>query len=217
MFVGHFGVGLAAKKLAPEINLGFLFFACQLLDLIWPVLVLIGIERVTVDPGATQVTPLDFVHYPYSHSLFMTLVNSLVGMTIGWRLSNSKRAGLVIGATIASHWLLDFVTHRADLPLFFGMNKFGLGLWNSVSGTLIVEIGIFIAGVFLYLQASPRNTRKEKIIFWSLIGFLFVVYLGNVFGPKVPLDTPSAAIAGPALAMWLIVLWAYFCDRNIRA
>lgn len=215
MFVGHFGIGLAAKKIAPEINLGILFIACQLLDFIWPILVLAGVEQVAVDHHATEVTPLNFLHYPYSHSLVMTLLYSLIGSAVAWRFFKSARVGIVVGFTVFSHWILDFITHRPDLPLFFGDNKFGLGLWNSLWGTIVVEVGIFILGIILYLQSSPVLNRKRKIIFWSMIGFLSVIYVMNIFGPKVPVGTPPAAIAGPAIAMWLIVIWSYYSDRRV--
>lgn len=162
MFIGHFGVGLAAKKAAPTVNLGILFAACQFLDLVWPLLVLLNIEQVSVDQTATKVTPLNFAHYPYSHSLVMTLFYSLLAGLIFWRVFKSMRVGLVIGVVISSHWLLDFITHRPDLPLFFGNLKLGLGLWNSVFGTLVIEVGIFVLGIILYLRASPLLTRKEK-------------------------------------------------------
>jgi membrane-bound metal-dependent hydrolase YbcI (DUF457 family) len=123
MFIGHFGVGLAAKKIAPNINLGFLFIACQLLDLIWPVLVLMGVEQVAVDHSATEVTPLNFLHYPYSHSLVMTLLYSLVGAFVTWRVFKSARVGAVMGFTVFSHWILDLITHRPDLPLLLETEK----------------------------------------------------------------------------------------------
>jgi membrane-bound metal-dependent hydrolase YbcI (DUF457 family) len=215
MFIGHFGVGLAAKKIAPNINLGFLFIACQLLDLIWPVLVLMGVEQVAVDHSATEVTPLNFLHYPYSHSLVMTLLYSLVGAFVTWRVFKSARVGAVMGFTVFSHWILDLITHRPDLPLLLGDRKVGLGLWNSVWGTLVVEVSIFVIGIFLYIQSSPSMNRKRKMFFWSMIGFLSIVYMGNIFGPKAPEGTPAAAIAGPALAMWLIVVWGYYSDRRV--
>lgn len=216
MFIGHFGVGLAAKKVAPEVNLGVLFLFCQLLDLIWPVLVLLNVENVSVDHSATVVTPLNFSHYPFSHSLTATLSYSLIAGLITWRIFKSVRVGFVTFSVVLSHWILDFITHRPDLPLFWGDEKFGLGLWNSLWGTFFVEVAVFILGTALYLKFSPALDRKRKITFWSLILFLSVIYLGNIFGPKPPLETPAAAIAGPALAMWLIVIWGYYADRVAR-
>jgi hypothetical protein len=214
MFIGHFAVGLAAKKASPKINLGLLFIACQLLDLIWPVLILTGVEQVSVDHSATAVTPFNFSYYPWSHSLVMTIIYSLILGFIAAKVAKSNRTGIVFGFVILSHWILDFLTHRPDLPLYFDGLKVGLGLWNSVVATFIIEGGIFIIGIFFYLQASPLISKKRKVIFWSMIAFLFLIYIGNIFGPKAPIDTHPNAIAGPALAMWLIVIWGYFADKN---
>jgi membrane-bound metal-dependent hydrolase YbcI (DUF457 family) len=213
MFIGHFAVGLAAKKASPKLNLGLLFIACQLLDLIWPVLVLLGVEKVSVDPTATVVTPFNFSYYPYSHSLLMTVLYSLILGFLFWKIKKSLKTGIVLGLVVTSHWILDLLTHRPDLPLYFDNFKVGLGLWNSVIGTFIVEVVIFIIGIIFYLKASPLITNKRKIIFWSMIGFLSLIYSGNIFGPKAPVGTHSNAIAGPALATWLIVIWGYYADK----
>ncbi len=214
MFIGHFAVGLAAKKASPKLNLGPLFIACQLLDLIWPVLILLGVEQVSVDHSATIVTPFNFSYYPYSHSLLTTVFYSLIFGFITTRVAKSAKAGIVIGFVILSHWVLDFVTHRPDLPLYFDKFKVGLGLWNSITGTFVVEILFFIVGIILYLNSNPLKTKKRKTVFWSMIAFLFIIYLGNIFGPKAPIDTHPNTIAGSSLAMWLIVIWGYFADKT---
>ncbi len=214
MFIGHFAVGLAAKKISPKLSLGVFFVACQLLDLIWPVLVLTGIERVSVDHSATVVTPLDFSHYPYSHSLLMAVVYSLLFALLFAALLKSKKDGMIVGLVVLSHWILDLVSHRPDLPILFNGYKVGLGMWNSIWATVLVETGLFVIGVFLYLRSTPTLTRKRKYIYWSMIIFLLIVYAGNIFGPKIPIDTHPNVIAGPALAMWLIVIWGYFADKN---
>jgi hypothetical protein len=215
MFVGHFAAGLAAKKAAPRVSLGTLFIACQLLDLIWPVLVLAGVERVSVDRGATAFTPLDFEWYPWSHSLGMSLVWSALAFVVLKAMKRSHRDAAVVAAVVFSHWLLDFLTHRPDLPLWLGdSTKVGLGLWNGVAATVAVELALFAAGIWLYLRQTRPLDKKGTWAFWALIGFLTAVYLGNAFGPKPAPDTPSAAIAAPALAMWLIVAWGYWVDRH---
>jgi hypothetical protein len=214
MFIGHFGVGLAAKKVDPKLNLGLLFMACQFLDLLWPTLVLGGIEKVSVDLAATQVTPLDFSYYPFSHSFLMASVYSAFLGAVVSVLFKSRKSGVVVGLVVFSHWVLDWITHRPDLALGFGDSKVGLGLWNSLTGTLLVEGVIFVAGVFLYLKSANLQSTKKRMLFWGLILFLALFYVGNLFGPKPPLDLDPRMIAGPALAMWLIVLWGYFVDKK---
>ena len=213
MFIGHFAVGFAAKRLVPQVNLGLFFVACQLLDLIWPVLVLLGVERVAVDHTATAVTPLAFQHYPYSHSLVMACLYALAGGLGAGMLLKSRRAAVVVALVTLSHWVLDFATHRPDLPLAFSETKVGLGLWDSVSLTVLIEGAMFVSAFAVYWKTQKVTTKPRRAGTIALFGFLVLIYVGNVFGPKPPLDTPAAAIAGPALAMWLIVGWAYAVDR----
>src|SRR5262245_23998808 len=118
MFIGHFALGFGAKRLSPAVSLGTLFLACQLADLIWPTLVLLGVERLAIDPGNTAFTPLNFISYPYSHSL-VALV--LWGVLLGGLFVVTGRAalstGVLIAALVVSHWVLDFISHRPDMPL----------------------------------------------------------------------------------------------------
>ena len=146
MFVGHFAVGFAAKRVAPALSLGTLFLAAQLLDLLWPLFLLLGWEHVRIDPGNTVVTPLDFNDYPWSHSLAMSFVWSIVVATLGYFLrGRRRRESLCLGIVVLSHWALDFLTHRPDLPLSPGADtpKVGLGLWHSLPATLVVELSWF--------------------------------------------------------------------------
>jgi hypothetical protein len=212
MFLGHFGVGLAAKKLTPYTSLGTLLFSAQLLDLIWPVLVLRGVESVRVVPGITAVTPLDFVSYPWSHSLVMAAVWALGLAGLYAFIRRYPRGAMVVGALVLSHWLLDLVAHRPDLPLLPGMGpRLGLGLWHSVPGTLAVELLLLGLGLYLY---SVNTEPVDRIGTWALVTFALAltgIYLASVFGPPPPDGT---VVAYSALAMWLLVLWGYFIDRH---
>jgi hypothetical protein len=214
MFIGHFAVGLAAKRASPRISLGSLFLAAQLLDLIWPALVLAGVERVRVEPGATAVTPLDFEYYPWSHSLVMTLGWAIaLGLVVRWAKRSTVDATLV-GLVVLSHWVLDWFTHRADLPLWpTGTTKVGLGLWNSVPGSLLVEVSLFAAGVWIYARTTRALDRQGQWGFWSLVAFLAIVHAANLTSHPPP-DLSGSALAGPALAMWLLVVWGYWVDRH---
>lgn len=212
MFIGHFALGLAAKRVSPATSLATLFAAAQLIDLAWPLMLLAGLERVRIDPGNTAFTPLDFESYPWSHSLLMVAAWALVfGVVVRWR-TDDARAAWVTGALVLSHWLLDFLTHRPDLPLAPGASpRLGLGLWESVPGTLAVELALFAAGVWIYVSATRPRSRRGTIALASLVGFLTVVYLGNVFGSPPP--TPGA-VAVVTLAMWLFLPWAAWIERN---
>ncbi len=218
MFIGHFALGFAAKRAAPELGLGAAFAAAQLLDLVWPVLVLAGVERVAVAPGNTAVTPLAFEHYPWSHSLVAALVWAAAFAVLLLARGRGRRAALVGGALVASHFLLDFVSHRPDLPLApWASPKVGLGLWGSVPGTVVVELGLFGAGVLLYARATRPANGKGRWGLAGLLAFLLAIHAANLFGPPPPVGAPPALIAGPALAMWLLVAWGAWVDRNRRA
>ena len=151
MFLGHFAAGLAAKKLTPYTSLGTLLLSAQLLDLIWPTLLLLGAERVRLAPGITAVTPLDFVSYPWSHSLAMAIVWALLLSGAYVLIRRYPRGAIVALGLVVSHWVLDFVTHRPDLPLVpLGGPVVGLGLWNSLPATVVVEGLMFALGLYLY-------------------------------------------------------------------
>ncbi len=213
MFVGHFAVAFGAKRLAPALSLGTLFLAAQLADLIWPVLVLAGVEQLVVAPGVTVVTPLDFVHYPYSHSL-LALAGWGVLVACGWLMAKwgGLTAALVLIGTVVSHWLLDWITHRPDLPLGLGDGpKVGLGLWNSLPATLAVEGALLAVGLVVYLRTTRARDRTGRWALVALVVFLVGVYLASVFGPPPP---SPRAVAATALSMWLLVAWGYWIDRH---
>ncbi len=211
MFIGHHAVGLGAKPFAPRTSLGALILAPMLLDVLWPIFVLLGIESFRIDPGNTAVTPLDFSHYPWSHSLLMSIVWGVVAGAVYFAATRYGRGAAVIGIGVVSHWFFDYVTHRPDLPLYPGGPKVGLGLWNSVAGTVVVEAILFAAGIYLYLRVTRATDRIGSIGFWSLIAVLLFIYVGNITGPP----PPSAAIVPVlALAALLFPLWAWWVDRH---
>ncbi len=212
MFIGHFGAGFGAKKMAPSLSLGTLFLATQWIDLIWPVLLIFGIERVVIDPGNTIITPLDFVHYPFTHSLLGVLIWGLILGTTYFLLKKNMKNALWIGALVVSHWVLDLITHRPDLPLLPGSEiMVGLGLWNSMAGTLILEISIFVLGIYFYLKTTQAKNKTGSMALWVLIGFLSIIYVSNLFGPPPP---SADAIGYVGLSQWLLIPWAYWIGRN---
>lgn len=212
MFIGHYAVGLATKRLAPRTSLGWLFAAPQFLDLLWPIFLLLGWESVRIAPGDTRFTPLDLHDYPYTHSLAGALVWSALFAATYFALRRDARVAAILAASVFSHWILDFVAHRADMPLWPGSaTRVGLGLWNSVPGTLALESALFAGGVWLY-ASRPGAARGAR--FWSLIAFLALVYAGVAFGPPPP---SARAMAWVALSGWLLVPWAAWVDRPAAA
>ena len=212
MFLGHFGVGFGAKAAAPKTSLGSLFLAAQFIDLLWPSLLLIGLEKVEIVPGITRVTPLDFTDYPVTHSLVAVLLWACLFAAAYYLLRRYPKGAWICGAAVLSHWVLDLVTHRPDLPLVPGVAaRVGLGLWNSLPATLLVELCIFAIGVWLYVRSTRALDRVGSISLWSLVGFLVVVYFSNLFGPLHPSAT---AIGWLGQAQWLLVIWAFWIDRH---
>ncbi len=207
MMIGHYAVALAAKPSAPKVSLGWLAAAAIFLDLIWPLLLQAGLEQVAVVPGITVVTPMDFISYPWSHSLLMSLVWGALFGGLYYALTNERRGALVLAVLVVSHWLLDFITHRPDLPLMPGESiKLGLGLWNSLAGTLVIELGLFVLGVFFYARATKA---RDGIGRWGLIGvivFLLLIYASVIFGPPPPTDTTAIVIADVAQILFLLLL-----------
>jgi hypothetical protein len=210
MFIGHFALGYAAKKWAPQLSLGVLFAAVVLADLIWPVLVALGIEHVRIAPGYTASTPFEFISYPYSHSL-LTLV--LWGGILGWITAPQMPAFALVVALVVSHWVLDFITHVPDMPLYPGGPKFGLGLWNWVSATVAVEMVMFAIGVWIYMKATRPRDRIGRWGFIGVTAFLLVGFLGDAVSSAVP---PSVtALWTAALALGVLTIWlAWWTDKH---
>jgi membrane-bound metal-dependent hydrolase YbcI (DUF457 family) len=211
LFIGHAAVALAAKPLLPRVNLALPLAAAFWVDMVWPVLLLAGVEQVRIDPGNTAFTPLDFVHYPWTHSLAAALVWSLLFGACC--LKFGKREALILGLLVFSHWLLDALSHRPDLPLWPGnATMVGLGLWYSVPSTLAVELSMFAIGVAIYARAAPARDRTGFLAFWGLVAFLLAAYAGNAFGPPPP-SVPAIAIAGIAGGV-LFTAWSWWTDRH---
>ena len=212
MFIGHFAVGLGAKKAAPKVKLGTLFFAAQFLDLLWPLLLILGIENARISPGNTAFTPLDFYDYPFSHSLLTSIGWSIIIAGIYFYLRKNLRNSIIIGCTVFSHWLLDFLVHKPDLPIAPGIHTvLGLGLWNSIIGTVLVEGFLFISAIYIYIRATKPIDRIGNYAFWGFIAVLLISYIANIISPPPP-NIKAVAYAG--FAQWLFIAWAYWIDRH---
>ncbi len=207
-------MGLAAKKLSPRTSLPVLIVAAMLLDLIYLPLVLLGIEHMAIEPGITAVTPLNFFYYPFSHSLLAVLFWA-GGFGFAHYFFNRHRTGaLVVGLLVASHWLLDLVSHRPDLPLVPGVEYFvGLGLWNSVAMTAVVELGLFLWAVRLYGNYTRRDSLAGRVSFWSFFVVLLIMQLMAYQGKPPP---SVEVVAWSGIGSWLFILWALWIEKTRR-
>ena len=211
MFIGHFAAGLALKRLAPRTNLGWLIAAVCFLDLLWPFFLVTGLERVRIDPGNTAFTPLDFVFYPFTHSLQMALVWAILFGGVYYVFTSYRVGSIAIAIGVASHWFLDLIVHRPDLQLYAGGAKYGFGLWDSIAGTMIVEGLMFAAGVWIYLRTTRVRDRIGVYAFWFFVAILLLSYIGNALGPPPPSE--NALIYFTPL-VWIFVALAWWSDRH---
>ena len=211
MFIGHYAVALASKRAAPRTSLGAAFAACQLPDLLWPVFLILGWEHVELTPGSNPFLNLTFTDYPWSHSLLLDLVWAVLAGGLYFAVSRNRPGALVIALLVLSHWVLDWVTHRPDLPLYPGGPKVGLELWGSVVGTVVVEGGLFVAGVWLYFSSTRARDAVGRFGLGILLALVVVLYVSTLMGPPPP---SVQAIGWFGLVGWLIPLWAHWADRH---
>lgn len=214
MFIGHYGVGLALKRYAPCTSLGTLMFAALWADILWPVFLLAGVERVRIMPGATEVTPLVFEYYPFSHSLMAAIFWAVVFAASCRLLRGRFSTALALGAAVLSHWFLDAVVHLPDLPIGFGGATFaGLGLWNFPLATVAVEGMIFIIGLASYLRFTRPLDGAGSYGIWVFAGLLVIIYAAQFAGAVAP-DVTVIAYAG--LAQLLLIIFGGWVDRGRR-
>jgi len=211
MFLGHFGLGFAGKRAAPALSLGALFLAVGWADLLFFPLALLGIEHFRIAPGATAVTPFDFYDYPISHGLAGLAIWGLVLGSGYFFFRKQRLAAVVFGFGIVSHWFLDALVHRPDMPILSGPPYFGLGLWNSFPLTIAAEAAVFGLGLAVYLRTTRALDRTGSWALWALVGFLVMLWAASVAGPPPPSER---VVEWSGIAMWLFVPWGYWIDRH---
>lgn len=211
MLIGHVAVALGAKKASPKTSFGTLLLAAQWPDLVWPLFLMLGWERVRIVPGNTAVSPLDFVSYPLTHSLLADLGWGLLLGGLYLVFKKNGRGAFVIGLCVISHWLLDFISHRPDLPLYPGSRLVGLGLWDSVMATLLVEGGLFVAGVLIYSRTTRSRDKIGEYSYKTFIALLVLIYLTSLMGPPPP---SVNAVEWAGVFAWFFIAWAYWLDEH---
>lgn len=213
MFVGHLAAALGARAVEPRVPLGVCVAAAFALDLAWPILLLLGLETVRVQPGDTAFTGLAFESYPWSHSLVLVLAWSLLAGLLARAATGASRAGAVVGALVLSHWLLDAVAHRPDLPLWPSGPVVGVGLWYSIPATVAVEGTLLAAGLTAYLRATLPRDAVGRWALVALVALAAVIWIAQPWSPPPPSAT---AVAVGALALWLFPPWAQWIETHRR-
>src|SRR6266851_4694279 len=214
MFLGHYAVGLAAKKFAPQASLGALIAAPILLDLLWPIFLLLGWEHVTIEPNRNPFLRLAFDFYPISHGLLAVVGWATLFASLYFGFTRYALGTFAIWFGVVSHWLLDFIVHRPDLPLYSRSRLYGLGLWNYRALTIAIELSLLALGIFLYLRQTRAMDRIGNYVSWAFILFLLAAYGGAAFGPPPPSVKKLALVT---LLTWLFIPWAWWFDRPREA
>jgi len=213
MFIGHFAVGLAAKRAAPNTSLGLLVAAPVLADILWPAFLLLGWEHVGINAAGPPFLRLDFLDYPYSHSLLMDCVWAALFAGGYYAVTRYRAGALMIALGVVSHWILDVVTHVPDMPLTpWSTTRVGLGLWRSVPGTMATEILMFAIGAYVYATTTRGRDAVGRYAVWGLVALLGLLYVATVNAAPPP--TARALGLGGLLFGLLFPIWAWWGDRH---
>ena len=205
MFIGHFAAGIAGRRLTPRAGLGWWFASVVLLDALWPVFLLLGLEHAQLSGASNPFLALTFTDYPFSHSLIAAAAWAVIFAGV-YRLVTGRRDGAaLLAAGVLSHWVLDVISHMPDMPVLPHGPYVGLELWKSVPATIVVETAMFAAAIVYY--AAARRPRRS---FWILVAVLYMLYVLSIVGPPPPSIT---AVAWTAIVAWIFVPWAWWADR----
>jgi len=216
MFIGHYGPAFAGKAAEKALPLWLLFIAVQVMDVVWSLLVFLGIEKLRIVPGFTAMNPLDLYFMPFTHGLPGSLLLAvLFGGICEWFWPQKGRTFVIIGLCVFSHWLLDLLVHVPDLPLIGDRMKVGFGLWRWRDLSLAAEFVAVLGGLYLYLRRVPRAQGWGNIRLWALVFWLGLAELFGTFGPQPA--TPQIAAAMALGAYTVFALFAWQVDRGWAA
>ena len=215
MFLGHYAVGLASKQFAPRSSMGALIAAPLLLDLIWPIFLLLGWEHVSIVPNGNPFLRLQFGYYPISHGLVAVVGWATLYASVYFGMTRYIEGAIVVWIGVVSHWVMDYFVHLPDLPLAAQGRLLGLGLWNHRWITLVVEVALLAVAGWTYQRGTRPKDKIGSYAFLAFVAVLLLAYSGIVFGPP-----PSSVkkLAGFALVSWLAIPWAWWFDshREVR-
>jgi hypothetical protein len=204
-------VGFAAKRAAPKTSLGVLLAASELIDLLFPAFVLAGWEQVRMEAAGNAFTRASY-YYPFSHSLAMTLIWAIVAASLYWLATRYRTGAVVVGLLVLSHWVLDLISHKPDMPLYAGHSPLvGLGLWYSIGWTVVVESLMLAAGVWIYIGTTRARDRVGTYGPWPFVGLIVLLYIAAIAGPPPP---NSSAVGWVGLGFGLLFFYVAWFDRH---
>ena len=210
MFTGHLAVALAGKRIEPRISLGTWIAAAMLADLVAFVLLIAGVERFRSVPNAATNRMTGEI--PYSHSFLMDAVWAALFALAFYLWRRNRTGAWLLFAAVISHWMLDVLSHRPDMPLLPGTGPLlGLGLWNSLPATVIVEGGMWVAAIVVYLRATKRAGWAGGVIFWIGVLLFTASWLANVRAGVAP--NPVSAGVNGLVFFSLTIAWGYWMNR----
>ncbi|MGE5110213.1 MAG: hypothetical protein ACM3JB_05095 [Acidobacteriaceae bacterium] len=211
VLVGHVAAGMIAKRIEPKVSLGTFVLAAMLADLLWCIFMLAGVEHVHYGVGMGTANYVTDSNTPFSHGLLTNMLWAGLFAVAFFVKRHYWRGTLLILAVVLSHWILDFISNR-EMPLVPGMSKvFGLDLWASTPLTLVVEGGLWLVGIIVYLRQTPASSRIGVYGFWFVAALITLVWYNNIAGPPPP--NPNSAPIFALILFSLIVAWAYWMNR----
>jgi hypothetical protein len=214
MFIGHYGVSFIAKAVKPALPLWVLFLAVQLVDVFWAVLVLFGIEKVRIVPGITATNPLDLYYMPYTHSLLASLIWMAAAIVVSRLIPRISRWGsaAIVGVAVLSHWVLDLLVHRHDLPIYADAHKLGMGLWNYPVAAFFLEVMLLVGGAYLYARRTRAVDRGGiygmSVFILLMIGVQLLVFFG------APPRSDTAVAISALVSYFLFTAMAFWLERK---
>lgn len=212
MLIGHIAVALGFKKATPRTSLGTLLLAAQWSGLLWPVILIFGLEHLRIVPGIAAVNPGGTAPHPLTHSLLIDFGWALILAGIYLVFRKNRRGALMIWICVMSGWLLDFIVYRPELPVYPGSSELaGIGLWGSPATSLLIEGALFTAGVIIYSKATRAQDRIGEYAFRTFVALLVLIYLVAIMSTPY---TNGSAVETAGLFGWILVAWAYWIDRH---
>jgi hypothetical protein len=210
MFIGHYGVSLAARPLGRGIPLWVWFVGVQWMDIVWSVLVFFRIEKLRIVPDFTQANAYDLYYMPYTHGLPGSIVLSVVFGAVVALFFPGHRAKnmLLLAAASFSHWILDLIVHVPDLPLYANSDKVGFGLWRHVMLSFPLELIFLGLGAWLYARRTAFAGARGRYAFGGFVIFLAVIQAFANFGPPPPsTDVMAATALASYIGLALLAAW----------